>query len=216
MNNIPTDKHVFVCGMTGSGKSYLCESYLRCYDYVVKLDTKNETEERYREGRSPWEGLKEGRDFTVVYNFDDLDGVETDKIIYVPPYDEQNEETFNKFFRWIFERENTILWVDELMSIAPNAQRTPREFGRLLQQGRSKGCGVWCGSQRPSAIPAIVPANCHYFFIFKLNLPQDNKKMVEITGMPQIWDAKNPLQGYQFWYYKVGDKYPVKAEIERG
>ena len=55
---IPTNKHVLVCGMTGTGKSFLCENYLRGYKYVVKLDTKDETDERYMNGESAWEGLE--------------------------------------------------------------------------------------------------------------------------------------------------------------
>ena len=84
-NTIPTNKHVLVCGMTGTGKSYLCEQYLSRYDYVVKLDTKDETSERQLEGVSAWEGLEENKDFTIVRNIDLLDDVETKKIIYSPP-----------------------------------------------------------------------------------------------------------------------------------
>lgn len=211
-DTIPTDKHVLVCGMTGTGKSFLCENYLRGYDYVVKLDTKNETDERRRAGLSPWEGLQEGRDFAVVHSFEELDEVDTNKIIYVPEYDEQNEETFNRFFRWIFDRENTIVWVDELMSVG-TVQRFPKELGRLLQQGRSKNVAVWSCTQRPSGIPAIVPANSSYFFVFDMALPQDRKKLVDTTGMVEMFERPG---GYNFWYYRMGDKTPVKAVLVRG
>lgn len=211
MNVIPTDKHVFISGMTGSGKTYLAENYLRGYDYVVKLDTKNETDERYRNGKSPWDGLKEGRDFTVCTSIDQLDDITTKKIIYVPDFDEQNEETFNKFFRWCFLRENTMVWIDELMSIG-TAQKFPKEIGRLYQQGRSKGCGIWACTQRPSGIPAIALANSHYFFCFDMNLSQDRKKLVETTGMTEFYEQPG---GFNFWYYRMGDKRPVKAVLER-
>ena len=209
-NNIPSDRHVLICGMTGTGKSFLAENYLRTYEYVVKLDTKNETEERRREGLSPWSGVREGRDFSVVDSFEQLDDVETKKIIYCPPFDEQNEETFNQFFRWCFERENTIVWVDELMSVG-TVMRYPRELGRIMQQGRSKNVSVWACTQRPSGIPAIVPANCHYFFVFNMTLPQDRKKLMETTGMPQMMDKPG---GYNFWFYEVGDDEPIKAVLQ--
>lgn len=209
---IPPDNHVLVCGSTGTGKSHLCENYLRTYKYVVKLDTKNETFERRSMGKSPWSGLVEGKDFTVVYHLYDLDEVETDKIIYVPDYDEQNQETFNQFFRWIFERGNTILWIDELMSIG-SVNSFPRELGRLMQQGRSKGCGVWSCTQRPSGIPSCVPANCRYFFCFTMTLPQDRKRMVETTGMTEFYEDP---QGYNFWYFKMGNRQAVKAKVIGG
>lgn len=206
---IPPNKHVLVTGMTGTGKSYLCENYLRGYTYVVKLDTKDETDERYMTGESPWKGLEENRDFTVCRSLEELDEIETPKIIYVPPYEEQNEETFNKFFKWIFERGNCILWIDELMSVG-TVNRFPKELGRIMQQGRSKGIGVWSCTQRPSGIPSIVPASCSYFFVFDMALPQDRKKLVETTGMLEMYEMPT---GYNFWYYKMGDRTTVKAVL---
>ena len=208
-NTIPTNKHVLVCGMTGTGKSYLCEQYLSRYDYVVKLDTKDETTERQIYGVSAWDGLEENKDFTIVRNIDELDEVETKKIIYAPPYDEQNEETFNRFFKWCFDRGNTIVWVDELMSIG-TVHRYPKELGRLMTQARSKNVALWCCTQRPSGIPNIVPANCSYFFVFDMALPQDRKKLVEVTGMLEMYELPT---GYNFWYYKMGERKTVKAVL---
>ena len=207
---IPANKHVLICGMTGTGKSFLCENYLRGYKYVVKLDTKDETDERYSQGLSPWSGLKEGKDFTVCRSLEQLDDIETDKIIYVPDFEEQTDDNFNRFFNWIFERGNTILWIDELMSIG-TVQRYPRALGRIMQQGRSKGIGVWACTQRPSGIPAIVPASCSYFFVFDMALPQDRKKLVETTGMLEMYEMPT---GYNFWYYKMGDRETVKATLK--
>lgn len=207
VETIPHNKHVMVCGMTGTGKSFLCETYLRGYRYVVKLDTKGETDERYAEGKSPWEGLREHVDFTVCRTLDELDEIDTDKIIYCPSFDDQTQENFDVFFNWIFERGNTILWIDELMSVG-SVQRYPRGLGRLMQQGRSKGVGVWSCTQRPSGIPAIVPASCSYFFVFDMALPQDRKKLVETTGMIELNEMPT---GYNFWFYKMGDRQTVKA-----
>lgn len=209
VETIPANKHVLVCGMTGTGKSFLAEHYLRGYKYVVKLDTKDETGERHAEGKSPWEGLTEGKDFTVCRNLEELDEIDTPKIIYVPAFEDQTQENFDEFFNWIFERGNCILWIDELMSVG-TVQRFPRGLGRIMQQGRSKGIGVWACTQRPSGIPAIVPASCTYFFVFNMTLPQDRKKLVETTGMVEMYDLPS---GYNFWYYKMGDFKTVKARL---
>lgn len=208
-NTIPSNKHVLVCGMTGTGKSYLCEHYTKGFEYVVKLDTKGETDERLLQGLSAWEGLEENKDFTIVRNIEELDEVETKKIIYVPDYDEQNEETFNRFFRWCFDRTNTVIWIDELMSIG-SVQKYPRELGRVMTQGRSKNVGVWACTQRPSGIPSIVPSNCSYFFVFDMTLPQDRKKLVDVTGMLEMYELPHD---YNFWYYKMGERKTVKAVL---
>ena len=207
--NIPPDKHVLVVGATGTGKSYLAEQYLKGYEYVVKLDTKDETSERTRAGLSAWEGLIEGKDFVIVRNFEELDEVETPKIIYVPPYEEQTKDNFNRFFDWIFKRENTILWIDELMSIG-TVNSYPFSLGRLYQQGRSKGIGIWGCSQRPSGIPSIAPANSSYYFVFNLYLKADRKRMVDSTGMDQLDELP---KGHNFWFYKMGSSEPTKAVL---
>ena len=210
VETIPSNRHVLVCGMTGTGKSFLTEHYTLSYKYVVKLDTKNETAERRLEGRSPWDGLKEGRDFTVVDSFDELDEVETDKIIYVVPFEEQTDENFDRFFNWVFSRENTVLWIDELMSIG-TVNKYPRGLQRIYTQGRSKNVGVWACTQRPSGIPSCVTSNSSYYFVFDMMLPQDRKRIVESTGIPEMGELPN---GYNFWYYKVGQRRAVKAVLE--
>lgn len=207
VEQIPSNKHVLVCGMTGTGKSFLTEQYTKGYRYVVKLDTKGETDERHLEGKSAWEGLEEGKDFTICRHLEELDEIDTDKIIYVPDFEEQNEDTFDMFFKWIFERGNTVLWIDELMSIG-TVFKYPKNLKRIYTQGRSKNVGVWACTQRPSGIPDCSPANSSYFFVFDMMLPQDRKKMSESTGTTEM--MKLP-EGYNFWYYKLGERKAVKA-----
>lgn len=206
---IPPNKHVLICGTTGTGKSYLAEQYLKGYKFVIKLDTKNETDERRRKGLSAWEGLIEGQDFTVCSNFDDLDNIDTDKIIFNPSYYEQTEELFNQFFDWVFLRENTIVWIDEVMGIG-TSQKMPRSLLRCYTQGRSKNVGLWACSQRPAGIPTIILANSDYYFIFNLNNINDRKRMYEMTGMREMLELP---KGHNFWYYKIGNERAVKAVL---
>lgn len=208
---IKRSEHVFVCGMTGSGKSYLAEAYLTGYDYVVKLDTKNETAERRREKRSAWDGLEEGKDFVVVDNFEDLFDSESKKIIFVLAYEEQTMDNFNLFFNWCFARENTIIWIDELMSIG-NQHKYPNGLGRIYQQGRSKNVAIWACSQRPSGVPAISTANSTHFFVFQMGQHNDRKRMVDATGMDEMYTFP---QKHAFWYYKMGDLSCVQARIKK-
>lgn len=210
VETIPPDKHVLICGGTGSGKSFLAEQYLKGYEYVVKLDTKNETAERRKKGLSPWQGLEEHKDFTVTSNFEELDEITTKKIIYNPDYYSQDEETFNRFFDWIFLRENTIVWIDELMSVA-NAHKTPRALLRCYTQGRSKQIGIWACSQRPAGIPSICLANSDYYFIFNLNNVNDRRRIYDMTGFNEMMILP---KGHNFWYYKIGEEHPpIKAKL---
>ena len=209
LNTIPTNSHVLVCGGTGSGKSYLAERYLAGYKYVIKLDTKDETGERRAANKPAWYGLTENKDYTVITNFDDLDDVETDKIIFVPDYYDQTEELFNRFFDWVFLRQNTIVWVDELMGIA-TSYKAPRSLMRCYTQGRSKNIGIWGCSQRPAGIPAICLSNSDYYFIFKLNNINDRKRLYDMTGMDDFLELP---RDHNFWYYHMGDDHCTKAVL---
>ena len=206
---IPTNKHVLICGTTGTGKSYLAEQYLKNYQYVIKLDTKDETSERRRDGLSPWEGLKENKDFSVTSDFDSLDRIETDKIIFNPNYYEQTEDLFNMFFDWVFLRENTIVWIDEIMGLA-TSHRIPRALLRCYTQGRSKNVGLWACSQRPAGIPAIILSNSDYYFIFNMNNINDRKRIYDMTGCVEMLELP---KGHNFWYYKVGNNRCIKAVL---
>jgi hypothetical protein len=208
---ILTSEHTFIAGSTGSGKSQLAEIYLAGFEYVVKLDTKGEYYERVREGKAVWRGLTENKDYTVVFHLRDLDQVTTKKIIYVPSFEEQEIEFYDSLMKWIYERENTTLWIDELMSVADNPHRYPRYLKALLTRGRSKNCGVWSLTQRPTEIPSIIMANSTHFFIFNLNLPQDREKIVKITDQREFIQKPDK---YHFWYYKIGHNKPVLATLK--
>lgn len=211
MERIGIDEHVFIPGMTGSGKSFLAEVYLAGYKNVIMLDTKGQVYERRKKGENLWRGLKEGTDFTVIERLEDITFVKTDKIIYAPRFEEQEMEYYDALMKYVYERENTILWIDELMSVAESPSRYPRYLKALMTRGRSKNVAVWALTQRPMDIPSIIFANTTHFFVFNLMLPQDRKKMVEGTGYPEF--LENPGQ-YNFWYLKVGaNREPIRARL---
>ena len=209
---IKPSEHVLISGTTGSGKSFFAEHYLANYDYVVKLDTKNEYEERLNAGESAWSGLTQGVDFEVITHLEDIVKVDTPKIIYAPVFEEMNEDFYDEFFRFCFERQNNIVWVDELLSIV-SGQRMPPNFRRCLTQGRSKNVGVWSCSQRPTGIPMIIPSNTTHFITYYLNWVEDRKKMYAFTGSKDVLTAPNK-KNYEFWYTKAGSEKSVKAKLK--
>lgn len=213
-NEIPSNARVFVAGKTGTGKSYLTETYLTGYDYVIKLDTKDETSERRRENKSPWRGLEEGKDFTCVTKLEEIPQCTTKKIIYTPDITEQDIDTFNLFFEMIYKRENTIVWIDELMSISNSPLKYPFYMKACYTRGRSKNIGMWALSQRPSDIPAVSLANSEIFIAFKLMLHADREKLAKMTGTPEFLENPDiPGHPYAFWYYQDDWENAIRAEL---
>jgi len=209
--HIGTDEHVFVAGQTGTGKSFLAEIYLAGFEHVIKLDTKGEVYERRKKKEPIWRGLTENKDYTVIENLSQIEDVETKKIIYAPAFEEQESEFYDALMKYVYERENTILWIDELMSVADSPIRYPKYLRALMTRGRSKNAVVWALTQRPMDIPSIVLANTTHYFVFDMQLPQDRKKIAEATGCPEFLDKPNHRN---FWYFKNGDQHPILATLK--
>lgn len=209
--SIKTSEHVFITGQTGTGKSLVAEVYLAGYPNVIKLDTKGEYYERTKAGVTAWRGLVQDRDFTVVHTLAELNQSEYNKIIYVPEHEEMNEEHYDALMKYIYERENTILWIDELMEVCPSPTRYPAYLKALMTRGRSKEAVVWACTQRPTDIPSIVFGNSTHFFVFAMQLPQDRDKLVKSTGEPTFY---NQPEGHDFYYWRVGMDEPILAELQ--
>jgi hypothetical protein len=208
---IRPDEHVFIAGMTGSGKSFFAETYLAGYEYVVKLDTKGEVFERKQKGEPVWRGLREGKDYTVIEHLADLENVPTKKIIYCPAFEEQTIEYYDALCKWVYERQNTILWVDELMSISESPLRYPLHLRAIMTRGRSRNTSIWALTQRPMDIPTIIPANTTHFIMFNLQMNQDREKMARMTGVYEF--MQNPGWHY-FWYWKSGVEHATRAILK--
>lgn len=200
---IAPSEHVFICGGTGSGKSVLADVYTAgCPETVVKIDIKDDTYARRRDGEPLWRGLTENEDFEVVYKLDSVYKSEFNKIIYVPPFEEQTPENYDALCKYVYTEGDMRLWVDELMLFTEGAQRFPPFLKALYVSGRSRRASVTTCTQRPMGIPAFCIANSQHFFVFGMNNDQDRKKMADVTGCRNFLEMP---QKYAFWYYREGD-----------
>lgn len=203
LSTIKDSEHVFICGGTGSGKSVLADVYTAgASETVIKIDIKNDTFSRRRDGEPIWRGLVEGEDFEVVERLEDVKASEFNKIIYIPPFDEQTPEHYDDLCQYVYNEGFMRLWVDETMLFTESAQKFPIHLKAILVSGRSRKATVTLCTQRPVGIPAIAIANCQHFFAFRMNNDQDRKKLADVTGCRRLLE---PPPKYYFWYYNEGD-----------
>jgi hypothetical protein len=200
MSAIRLDEHVFVAGRTGTGKTFLARKYFAHEKYVVVHDTK---------GSFKWPEVPKN-DISLVRKLADLGRVDTPKIIYRPRWEEHNDLYFGAFYEWIFKRRNCRVIVDELMQVCPSPFKWPDYLKAIYTQGRELGVTACGCTQRPTGIPQICISEATHLFIYDLNLPQDRTKLVEVTGIPELW--KRPGKR-NFWYYNVGQDQAVKATL---
>ena len=200
---ITASEHVFICGGTGSGKSVLADVYTAgAPETVIKIDIKDDTFARRRDGEPLWRGLTENEDFECVYRLADVFKSEYNKIIYIPPFEEQTQEHYDELAKYVYTTGDTRLWIDELMLFTEGAQRYPPFLKAILVSGRSRRATVTMCTQRPMGIPALCIANSQHFFVFSMNNDQDRKKMADVTGCRNFLEVP---QKYAFWYYREGD-----------
>lgn len=203
MTTIKSSEHCFICGGTGSGKSVLTDVYTAgAPETIIKIDIKDDTFARRRDGDPVWRGLVENEDFEVVTSLKAVMQSEYNKIIYVPPFEEQNMDTYDELCRYVYTTGDMRLWVDEMMLFTEGAQRFPQFLKALYVSGRSRRASVTACTQRPMGIPAFAIANSQHFFVFGMNNDQDRKKMADVTGCDKFRDMP---QKYAFWYYREGD-----------
>ena len=201
--HIKDSEHIFVCGGTGSGKSTLVDVYAAGMpETVIKLDIKNDTFARRKKGEPVWRGLVENEDFEVVESLEAVKRSEYKKIIYVPPFNEQEPEIYDALCKYVYDECDTRLWIDEFMLFCQSATSYPYWFRAIAVSGRARSSTFMVCTQRPLTIPTIAIANSQHFFVFRMNNEQDRKKMADVTGCPKFLE---PPRKYAFWYYREGD-----------
>jgi MoxR-like ATPase len=199
---IRTDQHVFVPGMTGSGKTFLCESYLNAYKNVIVLDTK---------GFFNWKSSIEP--VPVFTHLKDLGGFREGRAIYRPDFTELNEDFYNAFFKYIYERRNTIVYIDELMEVAPSSRTYPLYLKGLLTRGREMNIGVWMSTQRPRDIPILCFTQSTHFFVFYLQLQEDRHRLAVATEQPTFEINAGTLKSHIFWYYDATNAHTPRRGV---
>jgi len=181
-----------IMGMTGSGKTVLAEQLLKHRRFVVVHDFKHSP------SISKWNGYKQ---YTKL---SDLIRAKEEKLIYTPDHTEiENEEIINAFFRWIFERRNTTLYVDEVYGVCPNG-RAPFYYNSCIVQGRELGISVFSSTQRPKRIPQTVLSESDNYYVFRLLLPDDRDKVKGI--LPFDEKLLTSIKTHRFWYGRANGR----------
>jgi len=183
-------------GMTGSGKTTLAQIFLSSFPFAVVHDAK---------GLIKWRGYRRHRSLSSLfadknYDVENVNGEirEFQRLIYAPGHAEQRDTVaVNEFFRWVYERRRTALYVDEVYRVCRRAE-IPEFYHAILTQGREYDITTLSSMQRPKLIPQVVLSESGHFYVFRLLLEPDREKVKETLGFPT--ERQQALRTHQFLY----------------
>lgn len=167
--NLKTNERVFITGKTGSGKTYLAHYLTRACPRLVVLDGKGTLAPWNLE---PWD--PETRD--------KLRQGEPIKIRAVLPWKADPALFWPSVLYEIYQAGNVTVYTDEMYIISPPGKPIPDMLWALYTRGRELGIGMWGSSQRPAWIPLFCMSESEHYFMFRLQLDDDKKRMSEFMG----------------------------------
>ena len=162
---IKTSEHIFICGMTGSGKTEMAKQLWNGYNNRVYIDPKIENSD-----------LAVGN--TILIDNPQSLSLALSKgytsILYQPS--NLDVEDFNEVCRILYNHGNIAIYNDEA-SFYCDSHKIPSHLRNILMRGRSRGVGMINLSQRPNAINNLCISESTHHFIYRLNLEADVLKM---------------------------------------
>lgn len=172
-----------IVGMTGSGKTFFAEKILAWRKHVIVYDLKGEIK---------WKG------YAICKSFETLQECEYPKIIFKPPLEFiRDKEQVEEFFRWVYDRGNCTLYVDELMTTCFKGQISYWLLA-IITRGRELGVSLISSTQRPKQVPVTVFTESENWVVFRLQAYGDAKRIEENFGIDAESIQRLPKQVFYF------------------
>lgn len=163
--DIAGNDRVFLCGKTGSGKTYWAMHMLAALPRLVCVDLKGSDEiskwEWREPGREAQRRLMVGREVRVRI---------------------REHEDALEYMRLAYQAGGCVVYIDEVYALVPQGSRAPVELNAIWTRGRELGVGGWVATQRPSWVPREIISEAEWTVCFRLRLEDDRKKMADTMG----------------------------------
>jgi energy-coupling factor transporter ATP-binding protein EcfA2 len=170
-------EHVTILGPTGCGKTTLAREILPRRSYVIALATK--PKDAVLEGLRA-DGYRVSRDWPPP--------APTPRMVIWPKSDHEDAREaeahqasiFGRTLSSAFRAGGYCVYGDELLELTE--LKLKHELNRLWRQGRSVGCSLVTGSQRPFEVPQSAYSQATHLYLFSTNDDRDLRRLSEISG----------------------------------
>jgi len=142
---------ISIFGQRGSGKTIMAKYLLSKYPKYFIYDSLGEYS-------------KFGR---VVFDLDDIDREQDEKIVFNPIYTDNNQETHDKVSQYIWDYLPHYLFVTDEMHIYQN-KNLSKNFMKMITQGRHHGNALMSITQRFANVNQTITTQSNKLFVFNL------------------------------------------------
>ena len=169
------NKHIFICGPTGSGKSTLIQSGLKGGYFPLRIHILDPKDEHRGRVVTPQEMAQEGNPPTF-------------KTRSIPDTDAEIEQAL----AICHARGDCWVLCEEV-----GDYRQSEELRKLLRRGRSKGVHTICTTQRPAECHRTISAQAATIVLYQMHEPRDVEYVRQRHGREIEADMRN-LDRYEF------------------
>jgi hypothetical protein len=149
-------------GSSGSGKTELIIRVLPRSGDLLVIDPKRELELPHL-------------NLTVVTDPNKLRNHR--RVLYQPNEQYLNDlDAYDQVIKTFYLRGNCCIYVDDMVGIM-DRNKFPNYLRIAYMLGRAKGVTCISSVQRPANVPGFILSESQHYFVFRLVMPQDHKKM---------------------------------------
>ena len=185
---INSNHRVFICGMTGTGKTELAKQIFENCERGIIYDI---------EWAENLEGLGE-----VIHSAQEIDFSKHQKFVLQPLTDDVEE--FDAFCELLFyEHSNMMLYVDEVSDLA-SRHFISKHFSLIIRRGRKAGIGTLMATQRTADVNKVCISQAEHVMAFYVHDPAQIAYLGECTGSPKRFVTgmdELKKEEYSFLYY---------------
>ncbi len=160
---IEPGERCIIAGTTGCGKTELAKQILQYSTNIYAIDSKGD----FNLNRA------------IIIDSPEKIAIKTDgrPVIYRPNPEFWTVEDYDSVLKWIYQRKNCTLYIDEVLGLAPDTSRFPPYLKAIATRGRSLNISMIACVQRPTSIPIVLISEADVRYCMVLDNEDDRKRM---------------------------------------
>lgn len=191
-------EHGAIVGRTGSGKTVLARAILPAAGRLAIIDPKR----AFKYPAPVFDSIKQ------------IKRQKPDRFIFRPrPDDLTNIALLDEVYRYVYENPPFTLYTDDVSGIV-TIHKVPQYLRTCYMLGREKGISCLASFQRPSALPPFLMSEATNFYIFRLVVPADVKKVAEMVPGYDT-ERLSSKHGFLFYDSEMRQSIPVQLDLSK-